>query len=157
MEFLEWAKKHQWDVDKREETAVLPEHVSSRYTNLPQDWTSFFQSLETCASDEGEFWFLTLDDYENNDDDMMFCWNYMEQICEKQAEGDDTALKRVQSFWDLHFPIAFDVGSPSKVYAIALESGEVVVSEEPDFFSLTTVASSFSAFLEWVMSSSSLS
>lgn len=152
MEFLEWAKKNNWDVEVRAEGEVveLTSKIVERYGNLPEDWLQFFQKMENFSHEEGSCWFLTLEDYKHRDEDMMFSWNYIEQICEKIADGDEAAMGEVKKFWDTHFPILFDVSEVFRVYSIQLSDGCVVMCEEPLFLKGNTVATSFSDFLDKV-------
>lgn len=145
MDFIKFIEKNDWEVEYKEDGLKLPKAILERYSNLPDSWKNFMAQFSACTDLEGTKWFLTQDDYEI-EDDMMFSWDFIEKICQKDLKDEKLAM--VTAFWDKYFPIFFDIGTTCRYIAIEVDSGNIVEGKEPDFMKVSVIASSFDEFLK---------
>lgn len=129
----------------------LPECVSGRYNDLPAEWVEFFNSVSTCVSPDETAWFLCMDDFNRQGDDV-FRWNEFELLSLQAAmdENDTEWQNTIKKFWDNHLPVCLSVKGGYEYYAIRISDGFIVRGHEPEFEETRDVASSFGKFMEMI-------
>ncbi len=149
---LEELQRRGWGVRFRAVPAPIPEVVELRYGWIPLDLRSFVEEVETVVSPDDRAWLIASADL-SADNDSAFQWNQWE-IDSLVAAGSDSRLKRtIRTFWDQHFPLMNSVKSGYAYFALHEQSLTVVRGEEPEYEYTTTVAGSFTGFLELLRSS----
>ncbi|MBC2182523.1 SMI1/KNR4 family protein [Listeria sp. FSL L7-0233] len=144
--FLEWAKNNNWQVDLSALEKKLPEQILRRYVNIPDEYKAFYAQINLCSNAADTSWFLSEEDFLENEDDA-FSWNSFEQMSLEAAAGDENIENEVKLFWNSHLPIMMGVGGGYEYYAISLIDGNVVHGSEPEFEESSVVADSFADFL----------
>ncbi|AMD51606.1 SMI1/KNR4 family protein [Listeria monocytogenes] len=144
--FFEWAKNNNWQVDLSAVEKNLPEQIFKRYGKLPDAYKAFYRQLNLCSNAGDTCWFLSEEDFLENEDDA-FSWNSFEQMSLEAAEGDKNLENKVRLFWNAHLPIMMSVGGCYEYYAITLNDGSAVHGSEPEFEESSIVADSFVDFL----------
>ena len=143
-EFMEWAKKNDWNVISACEKADLPDTIKSRY-DIPSQWYSFISSIKVCENRSQTKWFLTPKDYYAQDGG--FQWNEFELQSLEYADDESDII----SYWDKHLPIFLSVDGEYYYYAVNTENGNVVRGDEPEYEDRSVVADDFNGFISKVI------
>ncbi|HAK1604799.1 TPA: SMI1/KNR4 family protein, partial [Listeria monocytogenes] len=67
--FFEWAKNNNWQVDLSAVEKNLPEQIFKRYGKLPDAYKAFYRQLNLCSNAGDTCWFLSEEDFLENEDD----------------------------------------------------------------------------------------
>lgn len=133
---------------KRPPCLALPKHIVERYARLPPDVSNFICALAECRNAAADAWLFGCADYEVVDAEA-FKWNEVELMSLGAADGD-AERKRIEAFWNAHFPFALAVHSDYDYLAVSIDEehyGAVVHGCAPEFESCEVIAPSFSYFL----------
>ncbi len=144
--FLSWAEEKQWHIKEKKNLLVLPEEITERYL-LPETWLRFVSRVSCCANPDESAWFLTQEDYQNQN---AFAWNTFETISLESA-GTPEEIQKIRAFWNRYFPVMLCVSGEYAFYAIDTENGSVVYGCEPEFEETEAFAESFPEFLRRIM------
>lgn len=144
-EFIEWAKKNNWNIILNSEKTDLPDSIKSRY-NIPEQWYSFICKLQVCEDQSATKWFLTPDDYLPREEG--FQWNEFEIQSLECSDNKSSII----SYWDKHLPIILSVDGEYSYYAINTENGNVVNGYEPEYEDSTVAAEDFNSFISKIIS-----
>lgn len=130
---------------------ILPECISSRYSDPPSEWVEFLNSICSCVNSNETVWFLCMNDFNRRGEDA-FRWNEFGQISLQAAvEENDTEWQgAIVEFWDNHLPVCLSVAGEYEYYAIRMSDGVIVHGTEPEFEETTDVAPSFARFMEMI-------
>ncbi len=107
--FIRAAKSKDWKI-KTDSTrpAKLPNVITERYPNIPDDYLCFLSQLSTCCNPSEQAWFLCVDDYSAKDEDQ-WRWDEIERL-ELDAADDDDHREGIRELWNGQIPIAINVG-----------------------------------------------
>lgn len=142
--FLEWAKRNEWSIEQVQDVAEIPEEVTARYKNIPNQWKEFIVNFDTIMNSTDDMWFLTYDSFFDD----VWSYNDFENMSLEAADGNEEWSTEIKEFWDNTFPIIMSIGGDYQYFAIKMDSGEVVQGWEPEFEEAFVVAGSFAEFIE---------
>ena len=146
--FIEWARKNDWNIVSSLEKIDLPDSIKNRY-KIPTQWRSFICNLKVCENQSATKWFLTPKDYLPLTEG--FQWNEFE-LQSLDFADDENERERIISYWNIHLPIILSVDGEYSYYAIDTENGNVVLGCEPEYEESTVIADDFNTFIEGVIS-----
>ncbi len=141
-----------WNLRIASESGNLPPEILARYPALPSALSQFLGEIELCVNSDDTAWFLTPREFEGSSESA-FAWNEFELMSLEAAEGDPSLEAEVSAFWDAHFPFLLSVRDGYSFFAVSLKGprrGAVVHGREPEFESVSMVASTFPAFLKQI-------
>ena len=144
--FENWAESSGWSI-LRETDIVDMSIFSDRYSNIPEEWISFISQYKDIVNATEDTWFVTYSSDEAGD----FNHDEFEKMSIEIAEDDVEWQSEIKEFWDNHFVIVMSVGNGYTYYAIDLTTYEIVCGCEPEFEEVEVVASSFSEFIDKVI------
>jgi hypothetical protein len=152
-EFMTWAKEKGWDITSKSVSQLhVNSSITSRYKELPMEYSEFLHVVEKCISPDEQAWFICEADF-NNTLESAFKWNEFEMLSLEAAAGDSVWQSEITAWWDHYLPIVISVKDGYSFYAIDLttDSGAIVRGFEPEFEEVDKVADSFGEFLAWMM------
>jgi hypothetical protein len=138
-----------WQV-KQQPVVELPAPILARYPALPAEASQFAGSLVVCHNANQTAWFLTPEDYARTPGGKGFAWNEFERMALESAETPEEQ-RRVELFWDAHFPLMLAVHSDYDYLAVRVSGeavGSIVHGFAPYWEEPTPVAPDFLTFLE---------
>ena len=147
LEFLAYAEKNHWYIQENIKNIPIPDKISQKYL-LPDTWLMFISYFSCCASPDEKVWFLTYQDYQNQN---AFAWNEAEQLSLASA-WDNTEILHIQAFWNQHLPVMFQTSGEYACYAINIKNQAVVYSSEPEFEETENIADNFPEFIKKLLS-----
>jgi hypothetical protein len=124
--------------------------ANGKLSNINEDLIKFIKSFKTLANQEGNVWFLSLDDYAKTIKDDGFAWNEFELDSMEYAENEEQKAY-VSNFWDNHLPFMMGVKNGYSYLAIVLngeEKGVVVSGSEPEYEETVKISSSLDDFFD---------
>ena len=146
--FIEWARKNNWNIVSNPEKMDLPDSIKSRY-KIPKQWFSFICNLKICENQSATKWFLTPNDYLPLAEG--FQWNEFE-LQSLEFADNEKEKEHIISYWNTHLPIILSVDGEYSYYAIDIKNGNVVLGYEPEYEESTFIADDFKTFIESVIS-----
>lgn len=152
MKIINALLKNGWKVERKSNPSfVLPETISQRYPKLPKELTDFLAEICFCSNADETAWFLSESDYAEKSDSV-FRWNEFELMELEFAEQENDSIWKaeVKDFWNNHFPFMLTLKSGYGYFAVSLcpqNYGAVVSGYEPEFTTVSEIASSFGIFL----------
>ncbi len=154
--FVDYIQKNGWQFCINEhENLKLNREITSRYSNICEEYLEFLRCFEKVVTPDQTAWFLCVPDYEEiSESEDKFCFNEFEQISLDVAEGDSEWTQEITNFWDKTFPIILSTSyGYYSYYAIDLtdNSCKIVYGEEPEFEETEVVADCFEEFLGMIM------
>lgn len=150
--FYDALRKRGWTVSRQDaSSSKLPACISGRYHRIPAEWVKFLDSFSVCVSPDETAWFLCIDDFIRQGDDI-FRWNEFELMSLQAAIDDNDAewQRSIVRFWDGHLPVCLSVAGGYAYYAVRMSDGAVVHGAEPEFEETSVIAPSFDRFIEMV-------
>jgi hypothetical protein len=143
-DFLNWAKDNGWNIiPGRYNANTLPISIRNIFERLdiPQEYINFLMKIGECTSKDGNTKFICIDDLIGI------------------VNGNDERSNEMKNYFDVIFPIAINIRTEEKYYAILMRSGKVIAegsfSELYDHHPLALVGcvgDSFEEFLQKIMS-----
>ena len=98
--FMEWAKKNSWTIERVDATPELPEEVTARYKKLPEEWLEFINHFSDIINGTETMWFLTCKNYIDD----VLSYDDFEKMSIEAAEDDDEWSAEIKEFGDNTFP-----------------------------------------------------
>lgn len=149
--FAAYMKEKGWNIEWSEtQSESLPEHITNRYKNIPEQWTEFIRSIKRMISSDETTCFLCTEDFDAQSAEA-FQWDEWERISLESAGHDEEQTDKIKKFWDAHLPIVMSVNGGYSYYAIAVKDGSIVYGTEPEFEACENAAASFTDFLEKIL------
>jgi hypothetical protein len=149
--FINWANENNWTIETNGQNInSLPDVILKRY-NIPNEYKKFLEIIKNCISEDGNKWFLCINDYIEKEENE-FRWNEYEIISIEAAADDDEWKDEIINFWDDHFPFFMGVEGEYEYYAINVNNGFIVNGCEPEFEETKIIAEYFYEFIGKIIS-----
>jgi hypothetical protein len=121
-----------------------------RIKKSPKEFYDFITSFSSCANKEDTIWFMSYQDY-IDDDEIAFPWNEFQNQSIDAANSDDKLLKEITTYWDSHIPFLMSVENGYSYISICISHenyGKIFMGREPEYEESSCIAENFLSFLE---------
>ena len=150
--FFEKMKNIGWNVSSEKislKNVNIDRRAIARLAKAPKEFIDFISSYSTLNNAEDDIWFLSYQDY-INDDKEFFAWNEFEQQSIKYADDDTDILEDINFYWQEQLPFAMSVRGEYSYLSIGVGKdnlGKIFHGIEPEYEDSTCIANNFNEFL----------